>query len=50
MQLLGPFPEKVELEAQIIEEEDCGSFIRQKVTYKVEADDTVNAYICIPKK
>ena len=47
--LLGPFPEKIELDAQIIEEVDCGSYVRQKVSYSVEIGDRVTAYVCMPK-
>jgi dienelactone hydrolase len=47
--LLGPFPEKIELDAQIIEEVDCGSYVRQKVSYSVEPSERVTAYVCIPK-
>lgn len=49
LKLLGPSPQKVELEAKVIEQEDCGSFIREKVEYSVEDGDRVCAYICIPK-
>lgn len=49
LNLLGEFPEKVSLNASIIEEVDCGSYIRQKVEYDVEANDRVSAYICTPK-
>lgn len=37
--LLGPFPEKVDLQSEIIEQEDCGSYTRYKVAYNVEADE-----------
>src|ERR1700721_2312877 len=50
LKLLGTFPEKVELEPQVIEEVDFGSFTRQKVSYLVEANERVNAYVCIPKE
>lgn len=47
--LLGPFPEKVDLQAETIEQEDCGSYTRYKVAYNVEADDRISAYVCVPK-
>lgn len=47
--LLGPFPDKADLEAKIIEEVDCGVYTRQKVSYRVESDERINAYVCIPK-
>lgn len=50
LKLLGPFPKKTELNSEILEEVDCGSYIRQKVSYAVEEGERVNAYLCIPKK
>lgn len=47
--LLKKFPEKVELQSQILEEVDCDSYVRQKVGYYTEKDDWVTAYVCIPK-
>jgi dienelactone hydrolase len=47
--LLGEFPQKSELNAEILEEVDCGSYTRQKVAYDVERSDRVTAYICVPK-
>lgn len=47
--LIGKFPEKTDLNAEILEEVDCGSFVRQKVAYNVETGDRVTAYVCIPK-
>jgi hypothetical protein len=49
LKLLGDFPEKTELNSEILEEVDCGKYIRQKVAYDVEAGDRVTAYVCIPK-
>lgn len=47
--LLGPFPNRTELDPKILEEIDCGTYIRQKVSYNVEAGERVSAYICIPQ-
>lgn len=47
--LLGDFPEKTALNPEILEEADCGTYVRQKVAYDVELGDRVSAYICIPK-
>jgi dienelactone hydrolase len=47
--LLGPFPRDKDLDAKIIEEVDCGSYVRQKVAYDTELNDRVTAYICLPK-
>lgn len=50
IRLLGQFPIKVDLNAKIVEQIDCGNFIREKVTYNVEAEECISAYICIPKQ
>lgn len=47
--LLGPFPMIVDRDDTIIQQEDCGSFMREKVSYNVEAGERICAYICIPK-
>ena len=47
--LLGPMPEKSALSLQVIEEVDCGRFVRRKISYLVEAEERVNAYLCLPK-
>jgi len=50
-ELLGPFPEeKVPLDPRTIAEEDCGSYIRRKVSIQVQADDRMPAYLLVPKK
>ncbi|MFZ4100275.1 MAG: dienelactone hydrolase family protein [Chlamydiia bacterium] len=49
VKLLGAFPVRVDLEARVVEQVDCGSFIREKVAYNVEAGERISAYICIPK-
>lgn len=48
-ELIGPFPDKVPLEPETVESEDCGSYIREKVEYNVETDEPINAYLLIPK-
>jgi dienelactone hydrolase len=49
--LLGPFPEdRVALDPQVISEEDCGSYVRRKITIRVQPDDRMPAYLLIPKK
>ena len=47
--LVGEFPKKTELNAEILEEIDCGSYVRQKVAYDVEKGERVIAYVCVPK-
>ncbi len=47
--LLGEFPQKTNLNAEVLEEVDCGSYLRQKVAYDAEVGDRVTAYVCVPK-
>lgn len=47
--LIGDFPQKTALSPEILEEIDCGKYLRQKVAYNVEEGDRVTAYVCIPK-
>lgn len=50
MQLLGPFPlEKVPVEPRAVSEEDCGRYIRRKVSIQVQPDDRMPAWLLIPK-
>lgn len=46
---LGPWPERVELEVEHLEQVDCGSYVREKVSYAVAEAQRVCAYVCIPK-
>lgn len=51
LQVLGPFPkEKVALEPQVISEEDCGGYIRRKISIQVQPGDRMPAYLLIPKR
>ena len=49
LQLIGPLPIKVNLNAKTVELVDCGSYIREKVEYSTENNDRIPAYILIPK-
>jgi len=53
MQLvMGPLPEaarKVPAEMTVLEESDQGKFIRKKITFAVEKDDRLTAYLLVPK-
>jgi dienelactone hydrolase len=50
MQVLGPFPtEKVALDPQVHGEEDCGSYVRRKVSLAVQPGDRMPAFLLIPK-
>jgi hypothetical protein len=49
-QILGPMPtQKVRLEPQVISEEDCGKYVRRKVSIQVATGDRMPAYLLIPK-
>lgn len=51
LKTLGTAPaEKVPLDPQMISEEDCGSYLRRKVSLQVQAGDRMPAYLLIPKK
>jgi dienelactone hydrolase len=51
MKVLGPFPsEKPPLEPRVLSEEDCGSYVRKKVSIQVQAGDRMPAYLLVPKK
>jgi dienelactone hydrolase len=48
--ILGTPPaEKVPLLPEILSEEDCGTYIRRKVSIKVQENDRMPAYLLIPK-
>jgi dienelactone hydrolase len=49
LELLGELPEKAELDVQNIEEMDCGTFIRRKISFCSEQNERIPAYLCIPK-
>jgi len=47
--LLGPMPEPVALDPEIIETVDCGDYIREKVVFDTEKYCSVVAYVLVPK-
>jgi len=47
--LLGKFPPPVPLDAEVLEREDLGDYIREKVVYDTEKYASVPAYVLIPK-
>jgi dienelactone hydrolase len=49
LSLLGEIPTKAELNLKVLEEVDCGSFIRQRISYSSESDEIIPAFLCIPK-
>jgi dienelactone hydrolase len=49
--VFGPAPEgKVPLDPQVHGEEDCGRYVRRKVSIAVQPDDRMPAYLLIPKQ
>ncbi|BAU13600.1 hypothetical protein LEP3755_41400 [Leptolyngbya sp. NIES-3755] len=42
-------PIRTDLDFKEIEEVDCGTFVRRKVSYSAEAEETISAFLCIPK-
>lgn len=48
MSLLGLLPDISPPNTIVIEEEDCGSYLRQTIEYDVESGERIRAYLCIP--
>lgn len=51
--IAGPLPGNTmrsPLDPQQIEETDCGSYVRRKITYQSQPGGRVPAWLCIPKK
>jgi hypothetical protein len=51
-EVMGPLPGKEKrcsLAVKVEEEVDCGSYVRQLISYASEPDSRVPAYLCIPK-
>jgi dienelactone hydrolase len=51
-QVAGPLPGpemRCPLDPQVIEEADCGSYVRRLITYTSQPGGKVPAYLCIPK-
>lgn len=49
MELLGDFPEKVPLNAEIESVEDCGEYERRKVVFDSEKNMSVPCYVLVPQ-
>lgn len=47
--LLGPWPDRVELEVEHLERVDCGAYFREKIGYAVAEGTRIVAYVCVPK-
>lgn len=52
-EIAGPLPGeemRCALDPQVLEETDCGSYMRRLITYTSQPGGRVPAYLCIPKK
>lgn len=50
LKVLGPMPtERVDLDPKVLSEEDCGTYVRRKVSIQVQAGDRMPAYVLVPK-
>ena len=50
LSIIGEPPvKKVPLDAEVVEEIDGNSYLRQKVVFSVESDERISAYLLIPK-
>lgn len=52
-QVMGPVPGdafRVPLDLKVLEEIDCGSYVRRKIAYNVDPQDRVESYLLVPKK
>lgn len=49
LSLLGEMPTKAELNLKVLEEVDCGPFVRKKISYSSEIGEIIPAFLCIPK-
>jgi dienelactone hydrolase len=47
--ILGPFPEKVPLNLETHEEENCGEFTRSLISWDNDASERVHGYLLVPK-
>lgn len=41
---------RIPLDVKVLEEVDCGSYVRRLITYASEPDSRAPAYLCIPKR
>ncbi|MCC5807333.1 MAG: acetylxylan esterase [Opitutales bacterium] len=46
--LLGRLPEKGSPDLNVIDEVDCGSYLRRTIEYSVERGERVRAFLCMP--
>jgi hypothetical protein len=52
-EVMGPLPDashKVPLDLRTTETQDCGTFVRRKISFAVEEGDRLPAYLLVPKR
>jgi dienelactone hydrolase len=47
--LIGPAPHRCPLDPSILDEVDCGAYVRQTVEYALEASERVKSFVLVPK-
>ena len=47
--LLGPLPDNAPPALNVVDEVDCGSFLRRTIEYSVEPNERIKAFLCLPK-
>lgn len=47
--VLGPWPDPVALDVEHHESIDCGTYVREKISYALTVGQRVSAYVCVPK-
>ena len=47
--VLGPFPERCDLDPVVVEKVDCNSYWRETVEYAVEPGEAIKTYVLVPK-
>ena len=47
--VLGPLPKRVKPEVRVLSREDCGTYLREKISVLTEVGDTIPAYVLVPK-
>lgn len=51
MKVFGPFPkQKVPLDPQVHTNVDCGEYFRRKISFQVQPEDRMPAYLLVPKE
>ena len=48
-EVIGPLTNRPSPEGKVIETQEFENYVQQKVSYLVESNERINAYICIPK-